>query len=101
MRPPHHESHCYDFPGEIVAYCQYQIENHKRCVAGKKALIVLDFIDTWVIVNGQYTPAQGSAVSILAKALGDYGIKGVTVTGSNENVGAEQPATMVREQLQG
>lgn len=54
-----------------------------------------------VIVNGQYTPAQGSAVAILAKSLGDFGIKGVTVTGSNENVGAEQPATMVREHPQG
>lgn len=54
-----------------------------------------------VIVNGQYSPAEGSALAIFAKALGDYGVKGVTVTGSNENVGVEQPASMVREHEQG
>jgi hypothetical protein len=54
-----------------------------------------------VIKNGQYSPAEDSAVALLAKALGDLGLKGIKVTGSNENVGAEQPATMVREYPQG
>ena len=54
-----------------------------------------------VIVNGQYTPAEGSAVAILAQALRNCGIKGVTVTGSNENVGAEKPETADRENQQG
>jgi hypothetical protein len=37
----------YDFPSEIVAYCQYQNREPERCVVGKKALIVLDFIENW------------------------------------------------------
>ncbi len=37
----------YDFPAEILTYCQYQIEHQKKCVVGKKALIVLDFMDNW------------------------------------------------------
>ena len=54
-----------------------------------------------VIQNGRYSPAEGSAVALLAKALGDLGLKGIKVTGSNENVGAEQPATLTREYPQG
>jgi hypothetical protein len=41
------------------------------------------------------------SVALLANALGDLGLKGIKVTGSNENVGAEQPATLAREYPQG
>lgn len=42
---------------------------------------------TPAIINGDLTvPAEGSAVQILASALGGLGLSGIKVTGSNENV---------------
>ncbi|MGC2657945.1 MAG: hypothetical protein WA324_08195 [Bryobacteraceae bacterium] len=50
------------------------------CMAAKH------FLTPAVLQNGQYSPAEGSAVDLLAKTLGSRGVTGVEVTGSNENV---------------
>ena len=50
-----------------------------------------------VLKNGQYTPAEGSAVALLAGKLRELGITGVKVTGANEVVDAkEKPSPYTR-----
>lgn len=37
----------YHFTSEIVDYCRYQVETKNQGGVGKKALIVLDYVDNW------------------------------------------------------
>ncbi len=57
-----------------------QVISMNLCMAAKHNLTPA------VINNGQYSPAQGSAVELVARTLGEFRVHGVKVTGSNEVV---------------
>jgi hypothetical protein len=54
-----------------------------------------------VLKAGKYTPAEHSAVALLAAKLGELGIHGVTVTGSNEVVDAKEKPGYTRTPISG
>ena len=54
-----------------------------------------------VLNNGQYTPAEGLAVALLAGKLGELSVHGIKVTGSNEVVDSRVTAGGVRTPMSG
>ena len=72
-----------------------------RTIALNMCLAARHDLTPAVIKNGVYSPAEGSAVAVLASKLGSYGVHGIVVTGSNEVVDAKPTPGTTRTRVTG